>query len=197
VTSINLFYNQIGVEGAKALAEALETNKTVTSISLTHNQIGDEGAKALAEALKANETVTSINLFDNRIGDEGAKMIRKALMINVSVTMLDLDSDYIDTQIVRSIDNALQINEQLQWSRIHPYLLELCIVFAPLRLPPYVMLEIVDWLPTHVAIKDVDFNESCIHKVSHINKIRLFVRFQEVYNRLLFTRSERSLKRNC
>jgi hypothetical protein len=71
---------------------------------------------------------------------------------------------------------------------MHPCLLELCMVFAPLRLPPYVMLEIVDWLPTPCAIEGVDFNESCVYRVSHINKVGLFVKFQEVYNRLLTRR---------
>jgi len=44
--------NQVGVRGAKALAEALKTNYTVTAIDLAYNQIGIEGARALAEALK-------------------------------------------------------------------------------------------------------------------------------------------------
>jgi len=105
------------------------------------------------------------------------------------VTVLSLRANDIDTTIVRFIDIALQVNKQLQWPLIHPYLLELCIVLASLRLPPYVMLEIVDWLPTPNAIEGVDFNESCMHRVSHINKIRLFVRFQEVHNRLLTTRT--------
>jgi Ran GTPase-activating protein (RanGAP) involved in mRNA processing and transport len=73
--------NQIGVEGARALAEALKTNKTlgiidiggkkcidvrmfslIVSCLLTGNQIGFEGAKALAEALKTNKTLTSIEI---------------------------------------------------------------------------------------------------------------------------------------
>jgi len=109
-------------------------------------------------------------------------MICKALMMNnVSVIRLSLDGNNVDATIMHSIDTALQINKQLQWSLIHPYLLDLCIVFAPVRLPPYVMLEIVDWLPTPNAIEGIDFNESCMHRVSHINKIRLLVRFQGLY----------------
>jgi len=112
-------------------------------------------------------------------------LIYRALKINVNVTMLLLDDNNVNERVERSIDNALQVNQQLQWPLIHRYLLDLSIVFASLRLPPYVMLEIVDWLPTPNAIDGVDFNKSCMQRVSHINKIRLFVRFQEVYNRLL------------
>eukprot|EP00555_Chaetoceros_dichaeta_P005557 CAMPEP_0198255432 /NCGR_PEP_ID=MMETSP1447-20131203/5553_1 /TAXON_ID=420782 /ORGANISM="Chaetoceros dichaeta, Strain CCMP1751" /LENGTH=70 /DNA_ID=CAMNT_0043941797 /DNA_START=105 /DNA_END=313 /DNA_ORIENTATION=+ len=47
-TEINLFNKNIGDEGAKALATALETNDTITNIDLQYNNIGAEGAKALA-----------------------------------------------------------------------------------------------------------------------------------------------------
>jgi Ran GTPase-activating protein (RanGAP) involved in mRNA processing and transport len=69
--------NQIGDEGARALAEALKTIKTLVFINLrgknfgvvvcligvvllTGNQIGVEGARALAEALKTNKTLTHV-----------------------------------------------------------------------------------------------------------------------------------------
>jgi hypothetical protein len=58
------------------------------------------------------------------------------------------------------------------------------------------MLEIVDWLPTPNAIEGVDFNESCMCKVAHINKIRLFMRFQEVHKRLLSTRKTNDATRS-
>jgi Ran GTPase-activating protein (RanGAP) involved in mRNA processing and transport len=79
--------NQIGDEGAKALAEALKTNETITTVNLSGvrvvcgvswlrltfhwmrlqgNPIGDEGAKALAEALKTNKSVTNIYLYGAR-----------------------------------------------------------------------------------------------------------------------------------
>jgi Ran GTPase-activating protein (RanGAP) involved in mRNA processing and transport len=71
--------NQIGDEGARALAEALKTIKTLVFINLrgknfgvvvcligvvllTGNQIGVEGARALAEALKTNKTLGIIDI---------------------------------------------------------------------------------------------------------------------------------------
>jgi Ran GTPase-activating protein (RanGAP) involved in mRNA processing and transport len=55
---LDLSYNSIGDDGAKALAEALKTNSTLTTLDLQNNSIGPDGAKALAEALKTNSTVT-------------------------------------------------------------------------------------------------------------------------------------------
>ena len=44
--------NNIGDEGAIAIADALKTNSTLQEISLRKNDIGDEGAIAIAEVLK-------------------------------------------------------------------------------------------------------------------------------------------------
>jgi ABC-type protease/lipase transport system fused ATPase/permease subunit len=61
-----------GDEEAKALAEALKTNKRLKILELMNNNIGDEGAKALAEALRENTTLKILELkFNYKIGPEG------------------------------------------------------------------------------------------------------------------------------
>ena len=65
---------------------------------------------------------------------------------------------------------------------MHAILLDICIAFAPMRLLPYVLLEVVDWLPVKYVIMDgwtrvvqarSDENESMMHRMRHIKKIRL------------------------
>ena len=78
-------WNEIGVEGAKAIGDALKTNTSLTQLdlSLTHN---------------TNETtphhITSHHLIlsstGNNIEPEGAKAIGEALKANTSLTKLDL-----------------------------------------------------------------------------------------------------------
>jgi hypothetical protein len=46
---------------------------------LGENNIGDDGAKAIAEALKVNAVKTTVLLGDNNIGDEGAIAIAEVL----------------------------------------------------------------------------------------------------------------------
>jgi hypothetical protein len=62
VTNLNLFGNKSGArDGASTLADALKSNMTVTDIHLRSNEIGDEGASALADALiTVNTSVTDI-----------------------------------------------------------------------------------------------------------------------------------------
>jgi hypothetical protein len=74
----------IGDDGVKAIAVALETNTTLTSIHLhsteligvlfvdllwqccVDTEIGDDGTKAVAKALESNTTLASIDLGGKR-----------------------------------------------------------------------------------------------------------------------------------
>jgi hypothetical protein len=54
--------HKLGIDGAKALADALKVNSTITSIDLRDNKVGVDGAKALADALKVNSTTINRNV---------------------------------------------------------------------------------------------------------------------------------------
>ena len=72
-STINLYYNNIGAEGAKYVAEALKVNTSLTEIHWGGNNIGAEGAKYVAEAWKVNTSLRKNNLYCNNMGAEGAK----------------------------------------------------------------------------------------------------------------------------
>ena len=96
LTSLNLYGNKIGDEGAKALA--LNTN--LTSMRLHDNKIGDEGAKTLA----LNTTLTSLDLGGNWIGADGAK----SLALNTTLTSLNLELNEIGAEEAKAL--ALNTN---------------------------------------------------------------------------------------
>ena len=80
VTRVNLSYNEeIGDEGAKALAEALKVNATVEVLALDDCGIGDDGAAALAEALGSNTSLMKLHLGDNEVGEKGEQLLRDAV----------------------------------------------------------------------------------------------------------------------
>ena len=54
-------------------------NRVLTNLDLHFNQIGDEGAKAIAEALKVNPVLTKLDLSVNNLGDAGKKAVRDAV----------------------------------------------------------------------------------------------------------------------
>ena len=53
----------------------MKVNTSITTIELWNNGIGAEGARYLAEALKVNPSITTIHLSGNRIGAEGARYL--------------------------------------------------------------------------------------------------------------------------
>ncbi|KAK3284858.1 hypothetical protein CYMTET_7513, partial [Cymbomonas tetramitiformis] len=130
-TSLNTLHlgeNNIGNEGAEALAAALSPyeegvfNTSLNTLILELNNIGPEGAKALAVALTPNaEGVfnTSLNTLDlnaNGIGPEGAKALAVALtpnaegVFNTSLNTLNLEHNDIGPEGAKALAVALTPN---------------------------------------------------------------------------------------
>ena len=85
MSNLYLSSNNIGAEGTKLLAIALEKNKTLKLVDLSDNLVGDEGTKALAAALEKNTTLHQVYLNSNHIGAEGARALASALEKNTSL----------------------------------------------------------------------------------------------------------------
>ena len=106
--SLYLCRNNIGLEGAKILAENLEFSRG-SSVSLLENKIGAEGAKMLAESLELKEWV-SFDIRDNEIWDEGAKAFANNLELKKWVT-LDLWGNKIGDAGAKEIANNMELKE--------------------------------------------------------------------------------------
>ena len=113
LTELNLFDNNIGDDGAKAIAEALKVNPVLNNLDLFNNSIGMEGAKAIAEALKVNPGLTILDLGNNSIGADGAKAIAEALKVNAVLNTLELGDNSIGADGAKAIAEALKVNPVL------------------------------------------------------------------------------------
>lgn len=63
--SLNLSSNKVGHYGAKALADAIENNRTLVHLDLTRNGIDDIGLKMVAVAMRQNDMLISLKLYWN------------------------------------------------------------------------------------------------------------------------------------
>merc|ERR1712137_1175232 len=113
LTDLNLEYNQIGSSAASAIAEALKVNAVLTTLGLANNKIGPSGASAIAEAMKVNRVLTKLSLWGNSIRDEGAKALASALEVNAVLTSLNLTSNGIGDSGATAIGKALEVNAVL------------------------------------------------------------------------------------
>ena len=55
LTNLNLAINEVGVEGAKALASMLEGNEVLTKLDAQYNNLTNDGKEALCEAVKGRD----------------------------------------------------------------------------------------------------------------------------------------------
>ena len=68
----------------------MKSKTALQTLDLRYNNIGDEGARATADGVKSNTALQTLDLYGNRIGDEGAKAIADALKSNTVLRTLSL-----------------------------------------------------------------------------------------------------------
>ncbi|KAK3236010.1 hypothetical protein CYMTET_53827 [Cymbomonas tetramitiformis] len=135
LNTLSLAGNEIGPEGAKALAVALTPNAegvfntSLNTLDLTSNNIGPEGTKALALALTPNAegmfntSLNTLHLTESRIGDEGAKALAAALtpndkgVFNTSLNTLHLFGNEIGDEGAKALAVALTPNAEGVFNR--------------------------------------------------------------------------------
>lgn len=108
ITVFNIWYNNIGDNGAFKLAEALKTNKILTYIDLNNNNIGSKGPNALTKLLKTNSTLTTLEFIANNIGDDKAIALAEALKNNSTLVTLELRYNKINVEDTKALSNALK-----------------------------------------------------------------------------------------
>ncbi len=119
----------VGDVGALRLATALSFNTHLMHLNLAGNEIGAEGAMAIAKSLyspsasssakrekyQSNSALKYLNLSNNLVSDEGADEFANALRHNTSLTVLDLSRNGINTSgIVKLLEHGLMNNQTLK-----------------------------------------------------------------------------------
>ena len=112
--TLNLWENSIGDDGAKALAEGLQHCSSLQTLDLMNNSIGDDGAKALAEGLQHCSSLQTLNLWVNSIGADGAKALAEGLQHCSSLQTLDLAENSIGEDGAKALAEGLQHCSSLQ-----------------------------------------------------------------------------------
>jgi hypothetical protein len=87
-----------------------------------------------------------------------------------SCTVHKVENNLVDDsgRVGEQNDRVRALHESLEWINVQATLIDICIAFYPLDLPPYVLLEIVDKFPlwqTHVNHKK---------KIDYIIQIKRF-----------------------
>lgn len=110
--SIDLKYYCINPLGVRAMASALQYNKTVKTFNLTDNFLNDDACFHLGEMLISNNCLTELNLSGCKIGPSGAKQLLAGIHLNRGLKSLNLDKnelldeglEHLAATIIRGLD---------------------------------------------------------------------------------------------
>ncbi|KAL4509016.1 hypothetical protein ABPG73_006402 [Tetrahymena malaccensis] len=113
ILKLNYKYNNIGSDGAKAIASEIAkcTNLSTLSLYLYYNNIGSDGAKALASEIAKCTNLSTLSLYlqSNNIGSDGAKALASeiAKCTNLSTLTLDLMSNNIGSDGAKALASEI------------------------------------------------------------------------------------------
>ena len=113
LTSLDVSWNKLGVEGAQAITAVLGTNSALTDLNLTSTDLHDAGGIVLAHALTVNATLAKLNLKCNFLGPGAADVIFAALEGNKALTRLDLSGNGVQHGNANAIRQMLSKNSIL------------------------------------------------------------------------------------
>jgi Ran GTPase-activating protein (RanGAP) involved in mRNA processing and transport len=110
LTTIDISYNNVGHNTAKAIAESLNTNTTLTTFMLNNTRMHSSEIVVIAKALQINQTLTIIDISYNDLGYHGTKAIAETIEINTTLTILNFSYCNINDDGAKLIEKALEIN---------------------------------------------------------------------------------------
>lgn len=113
VVNLNMFVNEVGPLGGKAIGRALPCMPKLVQIDMQQWQITPEGAKYVADALAVHPRIKSLKMHYCKLGWEGTEYIAKACAHHKTLTNLDLGDNGMDEAGARHIAAMLATNTSL------------------------------------------------------------------------------------
>lgn len=111
---LDLCKQNLGIEGAAMIVDALQINQNVKHLLLGTNKIGNEGAKFLSEIIRQNTALQTLYLGCNNIEAEGAIAICEALEENTDIKSLWFKRNPIGEKSVAALIHLLQKNKNIR-----------------------------------------------------------------------------------
>jgi len=108
LTKLSLYGNNISNDGAKAIAEALKVDAVLTNLHVGHNSFDEQAALGIVRAARQQDKITNLGLGGCKIGSIGAKEIADYIQFTTVLTTLWLNGNNIGDEGTKAIANALQ-----------------------------------------------------------------------------------------
>lgn len=112
LNTLNLSWNYIRLESARALGSSLGYVHSITNLRLEHNSFGDEATQYLAAALHKNTSIEILDLSYNSVEPAAALVLATMLKVNDTLMCLKLDGNPIGKNGARALLSALQTRQR-------------------------------------------------------------------------------------
>jgi hypothetical protein len=134
------------------LLRVLKSLSRLRDLALIGNLLCDDDAVAISKVLSESKTIRTLDMTHNLITAAGGEKCMLSWKSNYYITSLDIlsltNTDSIPMFIsMNKLSNICSRNKTVRWAVIHGRIVEMYLAFAPLELPVYVLLWIIDWLP--------------------------------------------------
>ncbi|KAJ3140741.1 hypothetical protein HDU90_008045 [Geranomyces variabilis] len=110
---LDMSCNEIGDEGATALAKFLKDDGSLETLNLRANSIQPAGIAALARALHINERLHTLDISSNNIGGDGGMELANMLQLNSTLRTLSIASGGISATGLIALSTVLCNNTTL------------------------------------------------------------------------------------
>lgn len=114
IKCLNISYNFITNETARALAKFLAFHNSIHTIELADSEINDYGICIILNALQNNCVLQVLSLKRNRFGKDGLLAIAKMIKDNKSIKELYLDGNFVYSEGCYAVANSLNQNKSIK-----------------------------------------------------------------------------------
>ena len=114
IKKLSFLGNNIGANGAVALADGLKSCNSLQTLKLSSNSIGDDGTIALADGLKSCNNLQVLLLSNNSIGDDGTIALADGLKSCNNLQILSLNNNNIGAEGAIALADGLKSCNNLQ-----------------------------------------------------------------------------------
>jgi len=131
--------------------------------------IDDHWIELLIDTLKNHKSILHFH-FMFQVSNE---MIEKFISLLKQKKLLRVGSHLVyESHVLHFYNERNERNrKQMEWSRISNRIIDICIALHSFNLPPYVLLEIIDWLPLYECIEHKKKIDLIINLKKSISKI--------------------------
>ena len=119
--SVGLAGCDLGVDGAKAVADYVSVSTVLTELNICDNSINAEGVTAICNGVQGNKEtkLASLNIGINNIGSVGGTAVAAMLAVTGSLTSLNLDANELGDEGISAIATLLKDTTVTRLASLH------------------------------------------------------------------------------